>query len=65
MIKFLGVLMVILSPLLIAALVIGRKLEENEVRSERDRAIRDGFQALKYRIMNLEKLRRTRRERRG
>lgn len=64
MLKFLGVLIFIFTPLLIAALVVGRKLEENEVREDRDRAIRDGINALKHRVLNLEKLRTARRERR-
>ena len=65
MLKLLGVLVFIFVPLLIAALVVGRKLEENEERVDRDRAIRDGIKALKRRVLNLEKLRSARRERRG
>ena len=65
MLKFLGVLIFIFAPLLIVALVVGRKLEENEERVDRDRAIREGMYALKRRILNLEKLRSARRERRG
>ena len=65
MIKFLGILLLIVAPLLIAASAIGRRLEANDVRMERDRAIKDGMEALKRRVLNLEKLRASRRERRG
>lgn len=65
MLKLLGVLVFIFVPLLIAALVVGRKLEENEERVDRDRAIKGGMNALKRRVLNLEKLRSARRERRG
>jgi CHASE1-domain containing sensor protein len=65
MIKFLGILVVILLPLIVAAVAIGRRLEASDVKMERDRAIRDGMNALKRRVMNLERLRGARRERRG
>ncbi len=65
MINFLGILVFILLPLLITALVVGRKLEENEERVDRDLAIREGLKALKRRVLNLERLRSSRRERRG
>jgi len=65
MIKFVGILVFILLPLLLVALAVGRKLEENDVRAERDRAIRDGVHALKRRVLNLERLRTARRERSG
>jgi hypothetical protein len=65
MIRFLGILIFIFAPLLIAALVVGRKLEDNGVREDRDMAIREGLNALKRRVLTLEKLRSARRERRG
>ena len=65
MIKFLGILVVILLPLILVAVTIGRRLEASDVKMERDRAIRDGMEALKRRVLNLEKLRGARRERRG
>ena len=65
MLKLVGLLVFIFVPLLIAALVAGRKLEESGVRDDRDLAIREGINALKRRVMNLEKLRSARRERRG
>jgi len=53
MAKILGILLIILAPLLIIALVIGRKLEENtEIRAERDKIIRDGVHVLKQRALN-------------
>ncbi len=63
MVKFLGILLIILAPLLFIAVSIGRRLETSDVKMERDRAIRDGMDALKRRVLNLEKLRGMRRER--
>lgn len=65
MIKLLGFLLFILGPLFIIALVVGRKLEDNGVRDDRDMAIREGINALKRRVLTLEKLRSNRQEKRG
>ena len=53
MFKFLGVIIFLFASFLLLALVLGRKLENNEERSRRDDAIRDGLSALKDRIGNL------------
>jgi hypothetical protein len=63
MVKFFGILVFIFAPLILVGLAVGRKLEENEERIDRDRAIREGMTALKKRILNLEKIRSVRRER--
>lgn len=65
MIKFLGILVIILAPLLIIAAALGRRMEASDVKIERDRAIREGMNALKRRVLNLERLRAARRERSG
>ena len=64
MVKFLGVLVLVLLPLLLIAMAVGRRMEEAQERQDRDRAIKDGITALKRRIFNLETLRRAREERR-
>jgi len=63
MVKFFGILVFIFAPLILIGLAVGRKLEENEERIDRDRAIKEGMLALKRRILNLEKIRSVRRER--
>ena len=55
MIKFLGVIIFIFLPILIAALIIGRKMEGHEERENRDLAIREGMKALRLRVSNLER----------
>jgi len=65
MIKVLGTLVFIFLPILFAAVIMGRKMEGNEEREDRDMAIRKGIKALKLRVMNLERIRSYRRERRG
>ena len=65
MVKFLGILILIILPLVLVALYLGRRMEDNESRHENDQAIRDGMQALKRRVLNIEKLRGARREKRG
>lgn len=64
MINFLGTFLFIFLPLLIAALIIGRRMEGHEEKADRDQAIREGLKALKLRVLNLEKIRSYRRERR-
>jgi|GEM_PF-2484220 len=64
MVKFLGILLIIVAPLLVIAVIIGRKLEENaEIRAERDKVIRDGVYALRQRVLTSLRFRRTSRER--
>jgi len=64
MVKFLGILLIIVAPLLVIAVIIGRKSEENaEIRAERDKVIRDGVYALRQRVLNSLRFRRTSRER--
>ena len=63
MVKFLGILVIILAPVVLIAAAVGRRLEASDVKMERDRAIKDGMNALKRRVLNLEKLRDVRRER--
>lgn len=63
MVKVLGILVFIFAPLILIGLVVGRKLEENEERIDRDRAVKEGMAALKKRILNLGKIRSLRRER--
>ncbi len=65
MVKFLGILALIVLPLVLIALYLGRRMEDNESRVDNDRAIREGMQALKRRVLNIEKLREARREKRG
>jgi len=65
MIKVLGTLVFIFLPILIAAVIMGRKMEGYEERENRDLAIREGIKALKLRVKNIERIRSYRRERRG
>ncbi|RKX78181.1 MAG: hypothetical protein DRP60_05710 [Spirochaetes bacterium] len=65
MIKFIGIIVFIFLPLLITALIIGRRMEGHDEREDRDLAIREGVKALKLRVLNLERIRSYRRERRG
>ncbi len=65
MIRFLGIIVFIFLPLLVTALVIGRRMEGHEEREDRDLAIKEGMNALKRRVLNLERIRSYRRERRG
>ena len=65
MIRFLGIIVFIFLPLLVTALVIGRRMEGNGEREDRDLAIKEGMNALKRRVLNLERIRSYRRERRG
>ena len=65
MIRFLGIIVFIFLPLLITALIIGRRMEGHDEREDRDLAIREGMKALKHRVLNLERIRSYRRERRG
>ena len=65
MIRFLGTVVFIFLPLIIASLIIGRRMEESEERVSRDLKIREGMKALGGRVRNLEKIRSDRKERRG
>ena len=65
MVKFFGIIVLIILPLVLIALYLGRRMEDNESRHENDQAIRDGMRALKRRVLNIEKLRNARREKRG
>ncbi len=62
MIKFLGIVLLLLLPLILIALYLGRRMEDNEDKADNDQAIREGLKALKRRILNIEKLRDSRRE---
>ncbi len=53
MIKFLGIIVFIFLPLLLTALVIGRRMEGYDEREDRDLAIRKGVRALKLRFLQL------------
>ena len=64
MASFFFVLMIILVPLFFVALAVGRRMESEDQRTDRDQAIREGVSALKNRIKNLETLRQARREKR-
>ena len=64
MAEFFFILMLILVPLFFIALAVGRRAESAEQRVDRDRAIREGMEALKNRIRNIETLRQARREKR-
>ena len=65
MVKFFGILVLIVLPVVLVALYLGRRMEDNDSRHENDQAIRDGMRALKRRVLNLEKLRNARREKEG
>lgn len=56
MLNFIGAVVLFLLPLLMIALAMGRRMEDNEEKSRNDELLRDGLRVLKNRVRSLERI---------